>query len=72
MKAIRRSLRILAFSAVPAVPVVAESFFAQVYFDPERKTGGAFFTTGGFTSFEALGNAVRLFFDKLLEETERL
>jgi CubicO group peptidase (beta-lactamase class C family) len=48
------------------------AFFAQVYFDPERKTGGAFFTTGGFDSFEALGNAVRLFFGKLLEETGRL
>jgi len=47
------------------------SFFAQVYFDPERKTGGAFFTTGEFPSFQALGNAVQLFFDKLLEETER-
>ena len=42
------------------------SFFAQVYFDPARKTGGAFFTTGGFDSFEALGTAVRAFFDRLL------
>jgi CubicO group peptidase (beta-lactamase class C family) len=48
------------------------SFFAQVYFDPEQKIGGAFFTTGGFDSFEALGNAVRLFFGKLLEAAERL
>jgi CubicO group peptidase (beta-lactamase class C family) len=48
------------------------SFFAQVYFDPAHKIGGAFFTTGGFDSFEALGNAVRLFFEKLLEATDRL
>ena len=48
------------------------SFFAEVYFDPAAKTGGAFFTTGGFDSFEALGNAVKLFFDKLLEATDRL
>jgi CubicO group peptidase (beta-lactamase class C family) len=48
------------------------SFFAQVYFDPASKTGGAFFTTGGFDSFESLGNAVRLFFGKLLEATDRL
>jgi CubicO group peptidase (beta-lactamase class C family) len=48
------------------------AFFAEVYFDPERKTGGAFFTTGGFSSFEALGNAVRLFFDKLIDATDRL
>jgi len=48
------------------------AFFAQVYFEPDRKTGGAFFTTGGFDSFEALGNAVRRFFDKLLEATDRL
>ncbi|MFZ2053485.1 MAG: serine hydrolase domain-containing protein [Candidatus Aminicenantales bacterium] len=48
------------------------SFFAQVYFDPASKIGGAFFTTGGFDSFEALGNAVRLFFEKLLEATDRL
>jgi CubicO group peptidase (beta-lactamase class C family) len=47
------------------------AFFAQVYFDPAQKTGGAFFTTGGFDSFEALGNAVRLFFDKLLNATDR-
>lgn len=43
------------------------AFFAQVYFDPARNRGGAFFTTGGFDSFEALGTAVRAFFDKLLE-----
>jgi CubicO group peptidase (beta-lactamase class C family) len=48
------------------------AFFAQVYFDPAQKIGGAFFTTGGFDSFEALGNAVRLFFEKLLEATDRL
>jgi CubicO group peptidase (beta-lactamase class C family) len=48
------------------------AFFAEVYFDPERKTGGAFFTTGGFSSFEVLGNTVRLFFDKLLDATDRL
>ncbi len=48
------------------------SFFAEVYFDPAAKIGGAFFTTGGFDSFEALGNAVRLFFEKLLEATDRL
>jgi CubicO group peptidase (beta-lactamase class C family) len=48
------------------------AFFAQVYFDPAQKIGGAFFTTGGFDSFEALGNAVRLFFEKLLEATNRL
>jgi CubicO group peptidase (beta-lactamase class C family) len=34
------------------------AFFAQVYFDPSRKTGGAFLTTGGFDSFQALGQAV--------------
>ena len=48
------------------------AFFAQVYFDPEAKIGGMFFTTGGFDSFESLGNAVRLFFEKLLEATDRL
>jgi hypothetical protein len=41
-------------------------------FDPARKTGGAFFTTGGFDSFQALGNAAQLFFDKMLEATGRL
>jgi hypothetical protein len=40
--------------------------------DPARKIGGAFFTTGGFDSFQALGNAVQLFFDKMLEATDRL
>jgi len=48
------------------------AFFAEVYFDPSRRTGGAFFTTGGFSSFEALGNAVRLFFEKFLDATDRL
>jgi CubicO group peptidase (beta-lactamase class C family) len=48
------------------------AFFAQVYFDPARKTGGAFFTTGGFDSFQALGNAVQLFFDNMLGATDRL
>ncbi|MDH4270552.1 MAG: beta-lactamase family protein [Candidatus Aminicenantes bacterium] len=48
------------------------TFFAQVYFDPARKIGGAFFTTGGFDSFQALGNAVQSFFDKMLEVTDRL
>lgn len=48
------------------------AFFAQVYFDPERRTGGAFFTTGGFASFQALGNAVQLFFDGLLAATDGL
>jgi CubicO group peptidase (beta-lactamase class C family) len=48
------------------------AFFAQVYFDPAQKIGGAFFTTGGFDSFEALGNAVRSFFEKLLEASDRL
>jgi hypothetical protein len=48
------------------------SFFAQVYFDPAVKTGGAFFTTGGFDSFEALGIAVRTFFDKLLDAGDRV
>ena len=48
------------------------AFFAEVYFDPARKIGGAFFTTGGFDSFQALGNAVQLFFDKMLAATERL
>jgi CubicO group peptidase (beta-lactamase class C family) len=48
------------------------SFFAEVYFDPTAKIGGAFFTTGGFGSFEALGNAFRLFFEKLLDATDRL
>ena len=48
------------------------SFFAQVYFDPAHKTGGAFFTTGGFDSFETLGTAVRTFFDKLLDAGDRV
>jgi CubicO group peptidase (beta-lactamase class C family) len=48
------------------------AFFSQVYFDPARKAGGAFFTTGGFDSFQALGSAVRQSFDKLLEATDRL
>lgn len=48
------------------------SFFAQVFFDPARKTGGAFFTTGGFESFEALGRAVPLFFDRLLKAADQL
>lgn len=46
-------------------------FFAQVYFDSKRKTGGAFFTTGGFDSFQALGDAVQSFFNKLLEAEDR-
>jgi CubicO group peptidase (beta-lactamase class C family) len=45
------------------------AFFAEVYFDPARRTGGAFFTTGGFSSFEALGNTVRLFFETFLDAT---
>lgn len=48
------------------------AFFAQAYFDPARKIGGAFFTTGGFDSFQALGNAVQLFFNKMLEASDRL
>ncbi len=48
------------------------AFFAEVYFDPARRTGGAFFTTGSFASFEALGNAVRLFFETFLGATDRL
>jgi len=48
------------------------AFFAEVYFDPARKTGGTFFTTGGFNSFEALESAFKLFFNKLLEATDRL
>jgi CubicO group peptidase (beta-lactamase class C family) len=48
------------------------AFFAQVYFDPARKTGGAFFTTGGFASFQDLGEAVRRSFGTLLEATDRL
>jgi CubicO group peptidase (beta-lactamase class C family) len=48
------------------------AFFAEVYFDPVRKNGGMFFTTGGFDSFDALGKAVQLFTDKLLETTDRL
>jgi CubicO group peptidase (beta-lactamase class C family) len=48
------------------------AFFVQVYFDPARKIGGAFFTTGGFDSFQALGNAVQLFFDHMLEASDRL
>jgi len=47
------------------------AFFAQVYFDPKGNSGGAFFTTGGFDSFEALGNAVTGFFDQLLRATGR-
>jgi CubicO group peptidase (beta-lactamase class C family) len=48
------------------------TFFAQVYFDPARKTGGVFFTTGEFASFQDLGNAIQLSFDALLKATERL
>jgi len=48
------------------------AFFSEVYFDAARKTGGAFFTTGGFDSFDALGSAFKLFFNKLLEATDRL
>ena len=48
------------------------AFFAQVYFDPARKTGGAFFATGGFDSFQALGQAVQLVFEELLDATDRL
>jgi hypothetical protein len=46
------------------------AFFAQVYFDPAQKIGGAFFTTGSFDSLQALGSAVSAFFDKLLAATE--
>ncbi len=48
------------------------AFFAQVFFDPDRKVGGAFFTTGGFESFEALGKAVSTFVARLLEAADRL
>ncbi len=48
------------------------AFFAQAYFDAAAKSGGAFFTTGGFDSFQDLGNAVRLFFEKLLKAGDRL
>ncbi len=43
------------------------SFFAQVYFDPEKKTAGAFFTTGGFRSMEEMAVAVREMLITLLE-----
>lgn len=48
------------------------SFFAEAYFDPDRKTGGAFLTTGGFDSFDALESAFKLFFTKILAATDRL
>jgi CubicO group peptidase (beta-lactamase class C family) len=47
------------------------SFFAQVYFDPAGASGGAFFTTGGFESFQALGSFVRQTFDTLLAGTDK-
>lgn len=48
------------------------SFFAQVYFDPEKKTAGAFFTTGGFRSFEEMGKAVREMIAALLEYEDKV
>jgi hypothetical protein len=36
------------------------------------KTGGAFLTTGGFDSFQALGNTVQLSLDRLFQATDRL
>jgi CubicO group peptidase (beta-lactamase class C family) len=47
------------------------AFFAQAYFDPAGKIGGAFFTTGGFDSPQALGTAVGMFFERLLAATGR-
>lgn len=48
------------------------SFFAQVYFDPEKKTAGAFFTTGGFRSFDEMGSAVREMIGALLEYENKI
>lgn len=48
------------------------SFFAQVYFDPEKKTAGAFFTTGGFRSMEEMGRAVREMLTKLMEYEDKV
>jgi CubicO group peptidase (beta-lactamase class C family) len=47
------------------------SFFAQVFFDPAQKSGGAFFTTGGFESFGALGKAVQESVSRLIEASDR-
>ena len=48
------------------------SFFAQVYFDPEKRTAGAFFTTGGFRSFDEMGKAVREMLTTLLEYEDKV
>jgi len=48
------------------------AFFAQVYFDPERKTGGAFFTTGEYASFAALGTAVTRILTTMIDATARM
>ena len=48
------------------------SFFAQVYFDPGKKTAGAFFTTGGFRSFDEMGRAVREMLTTLLEYEDKV
>ncbi len=48
------------------------SFFAQVYFDPEKKTAGAFFTTGVFRSLDEMGRAVREMIAKLMEYEDKV
>lgn len=46
------------------------TFFCQVFFDPATQAGGAFFTTGGFRSFQDLGRMVRGTFGRLLDAAE--
>jgi CubicO group peptidase (beta-lactamase class C family) len=47
-------------------------FFTQVYFDPKSGIGGAFFITGEFSSFPAMGSFVVRTFDELFNATDRL
>lgn len=47
-------------------------FFTEVYFDPKTRIGGAFFTTGEFSSFPAMGGFITATLDRLLAATAEL
>jgi CubicO group peptidase (beta-lactamase class C family) len=47
-------------------------FFTEVYFDPEKKTGGMFFITGEFTSFPVMGESIQEIVESLLDASDKL
>jgi CubicO group peptidase (beta-lactamase class C family) len=47
-------------------------FFTEVYFDPEKKTGGMFFITGEFSSFPVMGESIQKMVENLLDASGKL